>query len=76
MSSQASPKTLFLVSGVWFSIALLWMWLSDAWFRMEHQAWSVMTPVLLLPVIGWLIPLIWAFIRLGAPRLPESGQLR
>jgi hypothetical protein len=36
---------LFLVSGIWFSIALLWTWLSRDWLRLEHQAWGTMTVV-------------------------------
>lgn len=64
MVNNARPKMLFLVSGIWFSIALLRIWLSRDWLRMEHQAWGPMTVVALLPVIGWFVPLPWAFVRL------------
>ena len=70
MIDKARPKTLFLVSGIWLSIALLWTWLSRDWLRLEHQAWGIMTVVALLPLTGWLIPLLWAFVRLQ-PRVPK-----
>ena len=76
MVNNARPKMLFLVSGVWFSFALLWMWLSHGWFSMEHQAWGIGTVTVLLGLIGWLVPLRWALIRLVSPRLTQSGYVR
>lgn len=53
MTGNAHLKITFLVPGLWFSIAVLWMWLTDAWFRMEHQAWGVVTAG--FPVGDWLV---------------------
>ena len=81
MAGKARPRTLFLISGIWFSVALLWMWLSHGWLmKSEHQAWGVLTVVALLPyfllVIGWLIPMLWALIRLGSPSLVRNKHVR
>lgn len=70
MVNNAHPRTSFLVSGIWFSIALLCIWLSRDWLSMEHQAWGPMALVALLPVIGGFVPLLWAFVRLQ-PRVPK-----
>ena len=72
MTGKARPRKLFLIAGVWFSIALLLMWLSHGWLMgIEHQAWGVVTVAVFLVyfvlVIGWLVPLLWAFIRLVSP---------
>ena len=64
MIAKAGSKMFFLVSAVWFSIALLWMWLSHGWFRIEHQAWGIGTLMVFLATIGWLVPLSWGLIRL------------
>lgn len=72
MTGNARPRTLFLISGIWFSIALLWMWLSHGWLmRLEHQLWGIVTVLVFLMyfilVIGWLAPMLWALIRLVSP---------
>lgn len=72
MTSRPRLMTLFLVSGIWFSIALLSMCLSHGWLmRLGHQAWGIITVVILLLyfllVIGWLVPLLWALTRLASP---------
>lgn len=77
MVGKASPRTLFLISGVWFSIALLCIWLSHGWLiGLEHQAWGVVTLVILLvyfvPMIGWLVPMLWALSRLVSPSLTRG----
>ena len=81
MTGKARPRTLCLISGMWFSIALLWMWLSHGWLmEIEHQAWGVVTVVVFLVyfvlVIGWLIPLLWALIRLVSPSLMQGKHFR
>ncbi len=81
MTGKARPRTLFLFSGIWFSIALLWMWLSHGWLMgLEHQSWGVVTVVVFLVyfvlVIGWLVPLLWALIRLVSPSLVQGKHFR
>lgn len=72
MTGKARPRTLFLISGIWFSIALLWMWLSHGWLMgSEHQLWGVGTVFVFLGylalVIGWLVPMVWALVRFVSP---------
>jgi hypothetical protein len=81
MTGKARPRTLFLICGIWFSIAVLWMWLSHGWLTgLEHQAWGVMTAVVFLLYflleIGWSVPLLWALIRLVSPSLTQGKHLR
>ena len=81
MTGKAGPRTLFLISGIWFSVALLLMWFSHGWFmRLEHQAWGVVTVVVFLVyfvlVIGWLVPMLWALIRLVSPLLMRGKHSR
>src|SRR4029077_163924 len=81
MTSKTRPRTLFLISGIWFSIALLWMWLTHGWFMgAEHQVWSVLTAVVFLVyfalVIGWLVPLLMALIRLVSPSHMQGKHSR
>jgi hypothetical protein len=81
MTGKARPRTLFLISGMWFSIALLWTWLAHGWLMgLEHQAWGVVTVVVFLVyfvlVIDWLIPLLWALIRLVSPSLMQGKHFR
>lgn len=72
MAGKRRPRTLFLISGIWLGVALLWIWLSHGWFmRLEHQLWGVGTAAVFLVcfvlVIGWLFPMMWALIRLVSP---------
>jgi len=81
MTSKARPRTLFLISGIWFSIALLWMWLSHGWLMgLEDHEWGVVTVVVFLVyfvlVIGWLIPMLWALIRLVSHSLMRGKHFR
>lgn len=81
MTGKARPRTLFLISGIWFSIALLWVWLSLGWLKgLEHQAWGLVTVVVFLVyfvlVIGWLVPLLWALLRLVSPSLMRGKPVR
>lgn len=74
MIGKARPKTLFLISGIWFGISLLWVWFSHRWLmELEHQSWGVVTAIVLfvyfVVVIGWLIPMLWAIIRLRSTRI-------
>lgn len=84
---KARPGTLFLISGVWFGIALLWVWFAHRWLihgsllrGLEHQAWGMGTVLVFLGyfslTIGWLIPLLWALIRLfsGSPMRGEPSR--
>jgi len=49
MTGTARRSTLFLISGVWFGIALLWVWLSHRWLMgLEHQAWDIVTVLVVL----------------------------
>lgn len=78
MTGKVRPRTLFLIAGVWFGLALLWVWFSRRWLTgFEHQAWGIVTIVVFLAyvvsVIGWLIPMIWALIGLFSP-LPTQGK--
>ena len=80
MTGKVRPRTLFLISGIWFSIALLWTW-SHGWLtELEHQAWGVVTIVVFLLyfllVIGWLAPLVLAFIRLVSSSLIQGKHVR
>lgn len=81
MTGKARPRTLLLISGIWFCITLLGIWLSHGWLMgLEHQAWGVVTVVVFLVyfvlVIGWLIPLLWALIRLVSPSLMQGKHFR
>ena len=81
MTGKASPRTLFLISGIWFSVALLLMWLSrGSIMALEHQAWGVATAVVFLVyfvlVIGWLVPMLWALTRLVSPSLIRRKHFR
>jgi hypothetical protein len=81
MTGKARSRTLFLISSIWLSIALLWMWLSHGWFTgLEHQAWGVVTVVVFLLyfvlAIGWLIPMLWALIRLVSPPVMRGKHFR
>ena len=74
MFGKSRPKTLFLISGIWFSISLLWVWFSHRWFMgLEHQSWGIVTLMIFLVyvvvVIGWLVPVLWAIIRLRSTRV-------
>jgi hypothetical protein len=80
MTGKLRPRTLFLISGIWFSIALLWC-LSHGWLgELEHQAWGVVTVAVFLLyfllVIGWLVPLLLALIRLVSPSLIQRKHVR
>lgn len=80
MTGKIRPRTLFLISGIWFSIALLWC-LSLGWLgKLEHQAWGVVTVVVflfyVLLMLGWLVPLVLAFIRLVSPSLIHGKHVR
>lgn len=81
MTRKARPRTLFLISGVWFGIALLWVWLTHGWLMgLEHQAWSIVTVVVFLVyvilVIGWLVPMLRAIIRLVSPSLMRGEHFQ
>ena len=81
MTDKTRARTLFLISGIWFSIAPLLMWLSYGWLMgAERKAWGVGTAVVLLVyfvlVIGWLVPLLWALIRLVSPLLMQGKHVR
>lgn len=81
MTGKARSKTLFLISGVWFGFALLWLWLSHAWLMgLEHQAWGIVTLLVFLLcfllMTGWLVPLLWALIRLVSPSLVQAKHGR
>lgn len=72
MTGKARPRTLFLISGIWFGISLLWVWVSHRWLMgLEHQSWGIVTVMVFLVyvavVIGWLVPTLWAVIRLFSP---------
>jgi len=72
MAGKALPKTLFLISGVWCGISLLWVWLSHRWLMgLEHESWGIVTVVVFLVYVvvatGWLVPMLWAVIRLVSP---------
>ena len=79
MTGKARPRTLFLISGSWFSAALLLMWLSrGSIMALEHQAWGVATAVVFLVyfvlVIGWLVPMVWALIKLISRSLTRANN--
>jgi isoprenylcysteine carboxyl methyltransferase (ICMT) family protein YpbQ len=81
MTGKARPRTLFLISGVWFCIAMLWVWLSHRWLMgLEHQAWGIVTVVVFLVyvifVVGWLIPVLWPIIRLIFPSAMRGEHFR
>lgn len=72
ITRKARPRTLFLISGIWFGISLLWVWVSHSWLMgIEHQSWGIVTVMVFLVyvvvVIGWLVPMLWAIIRLVSP---------
>lgn len=74
MTGKARPRTLFLISSIWFGISLLWVWLSHRWLRgLEHQSWGIVTvlvfAIYIVVVIGWLVPMLWAIIRLRSTRV-------
>jgi hypothetical protein len=78
---QVLPRTLFLISGIWFSVAISLIWLSHGWLMgLEHQAWGGVTAVVFLLyfllVIGWLIPLLWALIRVVSPSHMHGKRLQ
>jgi hypothetical protein len=69
IGKRVSPKILFLVSGIWFTVAALWMWHSlDYLTTAERQLWGAATLVVFftyfLLLVGWLVPLLWATIKL------------
>lgn len=79
-TGKTLPRTWLLVSGIWFSIALGWMWLSHGWLMgLEHQAWGVTTAVVFLLyflfMTGWLVPLLGALIRLRSPSLVQGKDV-
>ncbi|HET6179940.1 MAG TPA: hypothetical protein VFE61_23665 [Candidatus Sulfotelmatobacter sp.] len=81
MTGKARPRTLFLISGVWFTIALLWTWIAHGWLMgSEHQAWGIVTVlvflVYLVLAIGWLVPLLTGLIRLISPSLMPGKHFR
>jgi len=81
MTDKARTRMLFVISSAWFSIALLWGWLSRGWVvGIERQEWGVLTLVVFILyfalVIGWLVPLAWALIRLVSPSALQSKQVR
>jgi len=72
---------LLAISSAWFSVALLWAWLSRDWFMgIERQEWGILTVAGFLLyfalVIGWLVPLAWALMRLVSPSALQSKQVR
>jgi hypothetical protein len=79
--SQSTSKNVVPDLVVWFGFALLWMWLSHRWLMgLEHQAWGIVTLLVVLVyfllMIGWLVPLLWALIRLVSPSLMRGEQFR
>lgn len=46
----------------------------------EHKAWGVVTVVFFLVyfvvVIGWLVPLLWAIVKLVSPLLMQGKHVR
>lgn len=77
MTDKARTKMLFGISGVWVSVAVLCGWFTRGWLvAAEHQEWGTMTGVVFLAyvvlVIGWLVPLSWAFFRLVSPSALQS----
>jgi len=81
MTGKVRPRTLLLISGVWFGIALLLVWLSHHWLMgIGHQAWGIVTVAVFLVyvalVIGWLFPMLWALIRLVSPSLMRGERLQ
>ena len=81
MTEKPRPRTLFLISGIWFSIALLTMWRSYRWIiGAEHQAWGFVTVGVFLVysalMIGWFVPLLWAIIRLVSLSHIQSRDVR
>ena len=81
ITGKALRRTLFLISGIWFALALLLIWLSHAWLMgLEQQAWGVMTAVVFLLycllMTGWLVPFLWAIIRLVSPSLMQGKHVR
>ena len=81
LMGKLRPRTLFLISSVWFGIALLWTWLWHGWFtRIEHQGWGIVTVAVCLAyfllVMGWLAPLLLALIRLASPSRMQGKHVR
>ena len=81
MTGKARPRTLFLIAAVWFSLALWWVWFSHRWLMgFEHQAWGTVTVVVFLAyavlVVGWLVPMLWALIRLFSPVPRKAKHIR
>jgi hypothetical protein len=79
--TKTRQRTLFLISGIWFSLALLCLWLTHGWLMaFQHQAWGIVTVVVFLAyfvlVIGWLVPLLWALIRLVSHSLMQGERFR
>jgi len=81
VAGKARPKTLFLISGVWFGISLFWVWLSHRWLKgLEHESWGIVTVVVFLVYLvvgtGWLVPMLWAIIRLVSHSRPRGVHPR
>jgi MFS family permease len=81
IADKALRRTLFRISGIWFALALLLMWLSHAWLMgLEHQAWGMVTLLVFLLcfllMTGWLVPLLWALIPLLSPSLVQAKHGR
>ena len=81
MTRKVSPKALFVSAAIWFSIALLSGWLTHAWIsKANEQAWGPITAVVLVAyfvlVIGWVVPFVWAFVRLASASRPRDEQSR
>ena len=73
ITANARPRTLFLISGIWLTISSLWVWFSHNWLiGLEHHSWGIVTVMVFIVyfvvVIGWLIPMLWAIIRLRSTR--------
>jgi len=72
---------LFMISGVWFGMGLSLVCLSRHWLMgFEHQAWGVATLAVFLAyslvAIGWIVPMLWAVIRLISPSLMRGEHSR
>ena len=81
MTGKARPRTLFLISGVWFGLAMLLVWRSHRWLMgLEQQAWSIVTVVVFLVyatvVIGWMTPMLMVLIRLVSRSLMRGKHFR
>ena len=79
MTGKARPRTLFLISGVWFGIALLLVCLSRRWLMgLEHQAWGTVTVTVFLVyvvlVIGWFFVYAFAVEANGSLKMVAGAR--